>query len=411
MLSERIDVIHAVTSSLSLILFRGQFGYLKAAGLRPAALSGTDPPVDDMQVEDGVPVFSVQMKREISPARDLLSLLLLCRLLRQLRPAVCNVGTPKAGLLVGLAAWLSRVPCRIYTLRGLRLETAKGLKRYILHVTERISCACAHRVVCVSPSLRRRAVELGLVQSEKTIVLGSGSSNGIDCSRFVPTSETIARANRIGCRLGIEPGNPVVGYVGRFTRDKGIPELLTAFRLVRRRFPGAILLLIGSYEQGDPIPVETRTAIENDPGVIRIDFAQDIAPYYLLMDVFVLPTHREGFPNTVLEAQAASRPVVTTMATGAIDSVRDRVTGFVVPVGDAAAMADALAVLLSDRGLAKRMGRAGCQRVLEEFQQEIIWKALLALYCNLMRERGLPVPVSPKVLKVECAYENHERFL
>ena len=225
MIRDCIDVLHAVTSSLSLVLLRGQLGYLKAAGFCPAALSSPGPRVDDMRAEEHIPVFTVQMQREISPARDLLSLLLLWRLLRRLRPAICNVGTPKAGLLVGLAAWFNRVPCRIYTLRGLRLETATGAKRRILHLTERIACACAHRVICVSPSLRQRVVEFGLVRWEKTVILGSGSSNGIDCSRFAPTSDKIARANEIGCELGIEPGHPVVGYIGRFTRDKGVPEL------------------------------------------------------------------------------------------------------------------------------------------------------------------------------------------
>ena len=405
MIRDCIDVLHAVTSSLSLVLLRGQLGYLKAAGFCPAALSSPGPRVDDMRAEEHIPVFTVQMQREISPARDLLSLLLLWRLLRRLRPAICNVGTPKAGLLVGLAAWFNRVPCRIYTLRGLRLETATGAKRRILHLTERIACACAHRVVCVSPSLRQRVVEFGLVRWEKTVILGSGSSNGIDCSRFAPTPDKIARANEIGCKLGIEPGHPVVGYIGRFTRDKGVPELLTAFRSVRQRFPDARLLLIGSYEQGDPVPPETRAAIDNDPGVMHIDFTPDTAPYYLLMDVFVLPTHREGFPNTVLEAQAARRPVVTTRATGATDAVCHGVTGFVVPVNDAAAMADALGVLLSDRGLAERMGRAGYERVSKEFQQEIIWKELLVFYRDLMTERGLPVPVTLSAEDRMCVKE------
>src|SRR5260370_15793121 len=110
------------------------------------------------------------MERDVSALRDFVSLVRIWRLLRRLRPTIWNAGTPKAGVLVMRAAWLARVPCRIYTLRGLRVETARGLKRMILFTSERIACACAHRVICVSPSLRDRAVDLKLAAPRKAIV-------------------------------------------------------------------------------------------------------------------------------------------------------------------------------------------------------------------------------------------------
>jgi len=402
MIRNRIDVLHAVTSPLSLVLLRGQLGYLQAAGFHPAALCGPGPQVQEWMAKESVPVFTVEMRREISPLRDLISLMRIWRLLRRVQPTVCNVGTPKAGLLVGLAAWMSRVPCRIYTLRGLRLETATGLKRHLLHLTERIACACAHRVVCVSPSLRQRAVELGLVALAKTIVLASGSSNGVDPASFMVTPEKLARAAEIRRELGVEPCCAVIGYVGRFTRDKGILELLEAFRFVQQRCANAVLLLVGSYEDADAVPAEVRRALQNDPSVRHVDFTSDIAPYYMVMDVFVLPSHREGFPNTVLEAQAAERPVVTTRATGAIDSICDDVTGLTVPVCDVAALADALLALLFDPDLARRMGQAGRERVLNQFRQQMIWEELAALYREMLQLRKLPVPSAANSSATMC---------
>lgn len=393
MTDDRIDVLHAVTSSISLVLLRGQLSYLRTAGFHPAVVCSPEPPPEEMRATESIPVFTVEMKREISPLRDLVALVKAALLVRRLRPMVSNSGTPKAGLLVGLAAWFNRVPCRIYTLRGLRVETASGPKRWLLRLTERIACACAHRVICVSPSLRQRAVELGVVSPEKAIVLASGSSNGVDASRFSPTPERLANAAEVRCHLGLDPHCAVIGYVGRFTSAKGVPELMAAFRLVRQRFPRAALLLVGSYEAGDPVPPETRAAIESDSSVIRIDFTSEIATYYFVMDMLALPTHREGFPNVVLEAQAASRPVVTTSATGALDSVCDGVTGLVVPVGDPVTLADALMKLLSDPALAQRMGRAGRERVIREFRQETIWEALAGLYRELLHQRGFPAPV------------------
>jgi len=388
----RIDVLHAVTSSLSLVLLRGQLSYLRADGFHPAVVCSPGPECEEIRVTESIPVFAVEMEREISPLRDLISLVRASRLIRQLGPMVSNSGTPKAGLLVGLAAFLNRVPCRIYTLRGLRLETATGPKRWTLRLTERIACACAHRVICVSPSLRRRAVELGLVPPKKAIVLASGSSNGVDPSRFLPTVERLAKAAEIRRQHGIGSHNAIIGYVGRFTSDKGVPELMAAFRLLRQNFPSAVLLLVGSYEQGDPVPPETRAAIESDPGVIRVDFTSDIATYYFVMDMLVLPTHREGFPNVVLEAQAAARPVVTTCATGASDSICDGVTGLLVPVGDVAALANSLMKLLSEPELAQRMGIAGRERVINQYRCETTWEALAGLYRELLHQRGLPAP-------------------
>ncbi|MFZ0314039.1 MAG: glycosyltransferase family 4 protein [Candidatus Korobacteraceae bacterium] len=392
MSDERIDILYSVTSSLSLVLLRGQLSYLRAAGFHPAVVCGPGPTLEAMRATESIPVFTIEMNREISPLKDLVALVRASQLVRHLRPLIANSGTPKAGLLVGLAAWFNRVPCRIYTLRGLRVETTSGPKRWLLRLTERIACACAHRVICVSPSLRQRAVELGVVPAGKAIVLASGSSNGVDPSRFSSTPQGLANAAEVRRQLGIDQSRAVIGYVGRLTRDKGVPELMAAFELVRQRFPSAVLLLVGSYEPGDPVPPETRAAIELDANVIRVDFTSEIATYYFLMDMLVLPTHREGFPNVVLEAQAASRPVVTTRATGASDSVCDGVTGLVVPVGDVVALANALMKLLSDRDLAQQMGRAGRERVIREFSREKIWEALAELYRDLLQQRGLPAP-------------------
>lgn len=393
MKDERVDVLHAVTVSLSLSLMRGQLGFLRKLGFHVAALCSPGAQVEQTQAAESVPVFTVPMKREIAPVRDFISLVRIFQLLRKIRPTICNAGTPKAGLLVGLAAWFARVPCRIYTLRGLRLETAPGLKRRILATTERIACTCAHRVVCVSPSLRKRAIELKLVRPGKVIVLALGSSNGVDVSRFAPSPERLAQAAAIRRKHGIPDTAHVVGYVGRLTNDKGMSELLQAFRIVHQRFDSAVLILIGDYEPGDPLSRETREAIQRDHGIVQVPFVNDIAPYYLLMNILALPTHREGFPNTVLEAQASELPVITTGATGAVDSILPDVTGLIVPVGDADALANSLSTLLADRERARRMGIAGRERAARQFAQEIAWSALADLYCALLRERGLPIPV------------------
>ena len=403
MSDHRIRILHAVTDPMSTILMCGQLAYLKTNGFDPAILSGPGKELEQIGAKEGYPVYSVAMKREIAPGYDLRALFQIWHLLRRIRPMICNSGTPKAGLLVGLAAWLTRVPCRVYTLRGLRLETARGWKRMILTLTEKIACFTAHRVVCVSASLRERAIALGLVARSKTVLLGAGSSNGVDPSRFEPTPEKAALAASLREKLGIRPNQPVIGFAGRFTRDKGLPELVTAFQSIRKELPGAILILIGDYEDGDPVPKNIRDAIELEAGIRRIEFTSQIELYYLVMNLFVLPTHREGFPNTVLEAQATGLPVITTDATGAVDAVDNGITGLITPVGDTAKLAEAVLALLSDPIRMQSMGRLGRERIFREFRNETLWEALASLYRVLLQERGYPLPADPHVETMRCA--------
>ena len=394
MSSSRISVLHAVTDSISTILMRGQLAYLRKNGFDPALLSSPGSDLEQISALEGYPVFGVTMRREISPVHDLRSLFAIWRLLYQTKPVICNSGTPKAGFLVGLAAWLARVPCRVYTLRGLRLETARGVKRMILTITERVACFSAHRVVCVSASLRERAIAMRLVTRPKTVLLGAGSSNGVDPNRFEPTWEKAALAAELRQNLSIRPDQPVIGFAGRLTRDKGIPELVAAFQSIRKQLPETVLLLIGDYEDGDPVPENTRKAIESESGLRCIGFTSQIELYYLVMNVFVLPTHREGFPNTVLEAQAAGLPVVTTIATGAVDAIEDGITGLLTPVGDAEKLAEAVLTLLSDPTRMQMMGQLGRERILRKFLNEMLWEALISLYRAMLQESGYPLPDS-----------------
>lgn len=392
-----LRVVHAVTSPLTLSLMRGQLAHLRRAGLQVTVVSAPGERLENLRVEEGVETAAVSMQREIAPLSDLAALWRLYRLLRRLRPHIVNAGTPKAGLLAGMAAWLAGVPCRVHTLRGLRSETTAGVKRRVLLLAEKISCRTAHRVVCNSPSLRQRAIALGLTDAQHSCVLGCGSSNGVDAPRFFPGEELLRRAAELRSYLEIPAGAPVIGFVGRLTRDKGVPELVRAFTVLRASRPALRLLLIGDREDGDPLPAAVNESLDRDPQIVCTGAVSDVAPYYALMTVYALPTHREGFPNSVLEAQAAGLPVVTTRATGAVDSISDGVTGLLVPPGDADALAQALSRLLDDPDLARRMGAAGRERVTKDFRPQEIWDALLTIYRKLLSERGLAQPADSAV--------------
>jgi glycosyltransferase involved in cell wall biosynthesis len=390
----RPRVIHVVTSALTVPLMRGQVQYLQNNGFDVTVISSPGKWLDAVAQIEGVQVIGVPIAREIAPIQDLVSLWSLWHIMRALCPAVTNVGTPKAGLLGGFAAWLNRVPCRFYTLHGLRFETTNGLRRLLLVYAERLACRFAHRVISVSPSLREKAIASGLISRKRTAVLRYGSYCGVDVSRFAPTPEMMRRAAVLRTELSIPPDAPIVGFVGRLTRDKGIPELVEAFLRLSDQFPDLRLLLLGCFEEEDPLPVQTRRCIEMHRHVIFAGLIEDTAPYYALVDVLVLPSHREGFPTVVLEAHAAGKPVVAARATGVVDAVVDGETGLLFPVGDAAALTDALARLLTDKTLACKLGRAGLERVTREFRQEQMWEALREEYLEFLRTAGLPLPVT-----------------
>ncbi len=372
-------------------------------GGNKALLSG----LDELQ---GVAVHHVPMCREIDAISDSLALVQLFLLLSRLRPALVIAGTPKAGLLGMVASRVARIPLRIYQLHGLRLETATGWRRRLFLLTERAACSCSHKVLCVSKSLSDKVVELGLCKPEKVAVLGFGSCTGISVADYAPTAERLAAASGLKNRLKIPPGAPVVGYIGRLTKDKGIVELWDAFALIQRRLCDAYLLLIGPFEQGDPIPEHTRLQIDQDKHVRHIDWTDDPASYLHLMDVLVLPTHREGLPGVLLEAAATETPIVATCATGVIDVIVNDETGLVSPIGDARSIAGNVVKILTNPALARELSGRALRKVETEFSRSVVLKHLVSFCENAvfhggvsgapdrrhdLREHEMPPPVAP----------------
>lgn len=375
-------------------LMNGQLTFLRERGFDITVIAAPSGSLDVVREREQVATIPLPIEREISPAADARTLVKLCGLLRRLRPDIVNAGTPKAGLLGMIAAKLTGVPVRLYTLRGLRLETTSGFKERLLSATEWIASSCAQQVICVGESLRQEYVRRKLAPARKTTVLRCGSSNGVNAERFQFSPDQFLRIGQLRESLSIPPLAPVVGFVGRLTRDKGIVDLHEAFTRLLDEFPDLRLVLIGWPEEGDPVPPEVWQSIEQHPQIIRTGAIKDPALYYGLFDVFVFPSYREGFPNVPMEAAAAGVPVVGYSSTGTLDAVQDGATGTLVPLQDSAALAAATANYLRNPLLRRRHGEAGRNRVLKDFRREDIWQALSDLYGHWLRQRGLPLPNS-----------------
>jgi glycosyltransferase involved in cell wall biosynthesis len=386
-------IVVGITSAQTCLVLRGRLRTLREAGFRVTLVSSPGKLLALTASQEGVESVAIPMRREIAPVADLLSLLRLCWLLYRLKPDMTEFSTPKAGLLGSIAATLCRVPVRVYFLRGLKLETSTGIKRRILLAAERLASACSHTVLCNSDSLRNQVLALDVAQKSKLRLLGSGSSNGVDVERFHPGESNLRN------RLGLPQDADVVGFVGRLTRDKGVPELVEAFDAILAERPKSHLLLVGWFDAAeDELGRALRSRIENHPRIHLTGYVADTAPYYRVMDVMVLPTWREGFPNVVLEAAATGIPVVTTLATGSRDAVVPEITGLLIPPGYPVAIRESVLRLLHNPEHCRRMGWAARAWVLDHYVNDHVlgrtaqyYRSLLDL--NLPRNsRSKPIP-------------------
>jgi glycosyltransferase involved in cell wall biosynthesis len=387
-------LVHITTVPQSLYQFLwGQVEYVRAHGFEIHAISSSNEWLERFSVRDHVPVYAVEMPRDIEPIGDFIAVIGLFRALRRIRPDIVQAGTPQGGLLGTVAAWLARVPVRIYQIHGLPFTTFTGPKRSLLRWTEKLSCRLANRVLCVSHSIREVVIEEGICSANKIVVLQGGGCNGIDAQkRFNPARRPAGERDLIRDQFGIPADAPVLGFVGRLVKIKGIVELAAMWTSLREERLDLHLLAVGPLEDHAPIPDEIAEMLRRDPRVHLTDRVIDAVPYYTAIDVLVLPTHREGLPSVLLEAASMEVASVATSVPGCTDVIVNGETGTLVPLGDIDALGAAVRRYLNDAELRLRHGRAARQRVLQAFQQEAIWDALICEYARLLRAQGLQVP-------------------
>lgn len=314
----------------------------------------------------------VRMERDPHPFIDLKSLAVLGWQLKKIKPDVLTYATPKASLLGSIAGFCLRIPVRVYQVWGLRLETVQGPKRRLLALLERVTSFLSTGILANSSSLAQKYRELGLNAGRPVDLLGRGSSHGVDVDWFSRGVSNPTPEQTVGEELMGTEGNLTIGFIGRLHPDKGIDTLLDAVRLLKGQGMAVNLVLVGSDEGAE---LDVRGGLEDHTTLVGS--VDDPRPYYAAMDVLVLPSLREGFPNVVLEAAAMSVPAIVSDGTGVVDSVVDGVTGFVVPKSDPVALAVTIRRLADGEELRGQMGESARKWVEEHFDKHQVWERTL----------------------------------
>jgi len=368
-------------------LLPGQMRFMQEQGFEVVMISAGGKELNDVIATEQCRHITVPMTRKITPLQDLRCLWQLIRIFKKERPGIVHTHTPKAGLLGMLAAKVSGVKVRIHTVAGLPLMVEKGFKYQLLKNIERLTYAAATQVWPNSPSLLSFIKNEKLVPGKKLSMIGKGSTNGINTQRFNRAALDEKLLAVVKNKIGYDPQQQYLLCVGRLVADKGIVELVNAFAGLNKTFPSLKLILVGEYEPTlDPLPAATLAAIEQNKNIIAAGWSDQVEYYMAIADHFVFPSHREGFPNVLLQAGAMQLPVICSAIPGNTDIVQHDQTGLVFGTGDEAAIRDAISLAISQPVQMKAMAERLYEVVQTNYKRESVWQYLLDAYHALLNK-------------------------
>jgi glycosyltransferase involved in cell wall biosynthesis len=379
-------LIRITTAPLSLkYLLSGQMRYMNEHGFEVVMVSSEGPEREEVIQTEGCRHEIIPMTRKITPVADLKALWLLYRLFKKEKPDIVHSHTPKAGLLAMLAARMAGVKLRIHTIAGLRFMTAKGNTRKILVAMEKLTAKAANHVWPNSFSLRDYIIQNKLVSPAKLEVIGLGSSNGIRLTRFSEAALNQDKLNDIKKSIGFDPSLLYFVSVGRIVHDKGIDELVNAFVEVNKKFPNTRLVLVGTFEDElDPISDTARNILNSHKDIIQAGWSDAVEYYMQFAFALIHPSHREGFPNVLLQAGAMRCPIICSHIEGNIDIVDDGVTGLIFPVRDAAALQQKMEKAIENPTLLITYATALREKIEKHFDQPVVHLQLEQRYIQLL---------------------------
>ena len=367
--------------SMSIIL-RGQLKFMSQHFNVVGLTKKDNKHFQTIQEREGVRLIPLDLKRTISPLKDLLALIRLIRILIMEKPEIVHTHTPKAGLIGMLASWVTRVPIRIHTVGGMPLMGLSGIKSKIVTFTEKLTYSCAHQVWPNSNGLMNWIENEGLCLPSKMKVIGKGASNGVNTKLFDRTHEDLTNVrHELRKEMGIGLEDIVFIFVGRIAKEKGMNELREAFTSLVEKNSNVHLLLIGLFEdEHGGMSTKEREQLLKTKNVHWPGRSDDVRPYFAMSDIFLLPSYREGFPNALMEAGSMGLPAIATDINGCNEIIQHQENGFLVPVKDVKSLKEAMTHLIENPTTTKEMGQKSRKLIENYFDNSILWKSMLSEY-------------------------------
>lgn len=366
-------------------LLPGQPKYMQQQGFDVLLVSADGPELKEVLVNEGCPHSIVPLTRQITPFKDLACLWQMIRLFKKHKPDIVHTHTPKAGLIGMLAAKLARVPIRIHTVAGMPLMVEKGAKYQLLKFIEKLTYWAANHVWPNSNSLYQFIAQHRLAPVKKLHVIGKGSSNGINLDRFNAATIDPAILEQAKQQIQWQADCQYILCVGRLVKDKGITELVNIFTQLQAERPQLRLVLVGQYEpELDPLPGETLALINSNPAIISVGWSNEVPAFMQLAHLFVFPSHREGFPNVLLQAAAMQLPIVCSAIAGNVDIVVDGQTGLLFAPGSEQALLAQTGFALQNPEKMREMAQKLYAEVQQFYRQQNVWATIHAEYVLLL---------------------------
>ena len=365
-------------------LLPGQMNFMKNNGYEVLMISADGKELPDVIEQEQCRHIVVPMTRKITPFQDLKCLWQLIKIFRKEKPDIVHSHTPKAGLLGMIAAKVAGVKVRIHTVAGLPLMVESGFKYQLLKTIEKITYAAANHVWPNSQSLFQFISREKLANPRKLGIIGSGSTNGINSDRFNIDKLDQNKMQRIKTEIGFNANNTYLLCIGRLVKDKGIVELVNVFTNLQQTNPSLRLILVGDFEESlDPLPTSTIHKIQNNNAIIHITWSNEVEYYMGLAHNFVFPSHREGFPNVLLQAALMKLPILCSRIHGNVDIVEHKKTGLLFNSNDENSLREQLEWALHHKEEFTTMVNNLYHNILTTYPREIIWNAIKLEYDKL----------------------------
>lgn len=378
----KVKVIRTSTIPISLNkLLKGQLKFLsKEFEVIGLSSSGTD--LDEVKNRERVKTIAVEMQRGMSPFKDIVSLVKLYLVFKKEKPQIVHSITPKAGLLCMLAAKFAGVPIRMHMFTGLLFPTMKGFSQKFFIKMDQLLCWAATNIYPEGNGVKQDLINYNIT-SKPLKVLANGNVNGIDLDFFSPKQISEDQKYQLRNELNFDPQDFVFVFVGRLVGDKGINELVDAFKSFDNS--NVKLLLVGPLElKQDPIKEATIKEITNNKNIISVGSKSDVRPYLAISDVLVFPSYREGFPNVVLQAGAMELPCIVTNISGCNEIIEEGKNGIIIPPKNKLAIANAMNFVIENKDK-KEFFRKNARSMIESrYNQKLVWNAILKEYNSLI---------------------------